>query len=61
MIVTKEIILKEDLIKAIQALPNTPNGYSDVYDKNRLMYMASIIPSHYVDLDIEIQEEREDV
>lgn len=61
MIVTKEVILKEDLIKAIQALPNTPNGHSDVYNKNRLMYMASVIPSQYVDLDIEVQEEREDV
>ena len=28
---TIEVILVEDLIKAINNLPNCPNGYSDVY------------------------------
>lgn len=51
--IVKEVILVEDLIKAINELPNCPNGHSDVYDKNRIMYMAKIIPSRYVELDVE--------
>ena len=51
--ITKEVILVEDLIKAIENLPNCPNGHSDVYDKNRIMYMVKITPSRYVELDVE--------
>ncbi len=51
--IVKEVILVEDLIKAINKLPNCPNGHSDVYDKNRIMYMVKTIPSRYVELDAE--------
>ena len=54
--IAKEVILVEDLIKAIEKLPNCPNGYSDVYSKNRIMYMVKTTPSRYVELDVE--EER---
>ena len=50
--IIKEVILVEDLIKAIEKLPNCPNGHSDVYDKNRIMYMVKTTPSRYVDLDV---------
>lgn len=49
----KEVILVEDLIKAVNNLPNCPNGRSDVYDKNRIMYMVKTTPSRYVEIDIE--------
>ena len=51
--IVKEVVLVKDLIKAINELPNCPNGHSDVYDKNRIMYMVKTTPSRYVELDVE--------
>ena len=51
--IVKEVILVEDLIKAIEELPNCPNGQSDVYDKKRIMYMLKTTPSRFVALDVE--------
>lgn len=49
----KEIIYKEDLIKAINALPNCKNGTSDVYDKARILRMVENIDCHYTEVEIE--------
>ena len=56
-IVTKEVVLVEDLIKAINSLPNCPNGHSDVFDKNRILYMAKTIPSQYADVEVNLESE----
>lgn len=43
----KKIIYLEDLIKAINDLPNAPNGFSASYDKARILNMVEDIPTHY--------------
>ncbi|MBD5534556.1 MAG: hypothetical protein HDQ99_02630 [Lachnospiraceae bacterium] len=43
-----EVIKVEDLIKAIESLPNCPNGFSDVYDKNRILLQIRKIPKYEV-------------
>jgi len=42
----KKVIYLEDLIKAINDLPNSPNGFSDSYDKARILSMVEDIPVH---------------
>lgn len=59
--IVKEVILVEDLIKAINNLPNCPNGHSDVYDKNRIMYMLKTTPSQYVEVDVEEEPIKENI
>ena len=54
--IIKEVVLVEDLIKSIENLPNCPNGYSDVYDKNRIMYMLKTTPSQYAEVEIEDED-----
>jgi len=49
----KEIIYKEDLIKAINELPSCSNGRSDVYDKARILMMVENIKSHYTEVETE--------
>ena len=44
----KKVIYLEDLIKAINDLPNAPNGHSGVYDKARILNLIEKIPTHYV-------------
>lgn len=56
-IVTKEVVLVEDLIKAINSLPNCPNGYSDVFSKNRILHMAKTVPSQYADVEVNLESE----
>ena len=43
----KKVIYLEDLIKAINDLPNAPNGFSASYDKARIINMVEDIPTHY--------------
>ena len=43
----KKVIYLEDLIKAINDLPNEPNGFSASYDKARILNMVEDIPTHY--------------
>lgn len=43
----KKVIYLEDLIKAINDLPNAPNGFSASYDKARILNMVEDIPTHY--------------
>ena len=50
----------EDLIKAINSLPNCPNGYSDVFSKNRILYMAKTIPSQYADVEVHLESEMDE-
>jgi len=41
----KKLIYLEDAIKAIMDLPDCPNGYSDTYDKARVIGVLEDVPS----------------
>lgn len=43
-----EVVKVEDLIKAINTLPNCYNGFSDVYDKGRILLQINNIPKYEV-------------
>ena len=40
-----DLISKGDAIKAIEGLPNCPNGYSDTYDKAYIIGAIEEVPS----------------
>ena len=40
-----DYIRREEAIKAIMDLPNCPNGYSDTYDKARIISVLEDVPS----------------
>ena len=44
-----EVIKVTDLIEAINSLPNCPNGFSDVYDKNRILLQIKNTRRYKVD------------
>lgn len=43
----KEVIYTEDLLKAIQNMPNCPNGHSSAYDKATIFNMVEKIPKYH--------------
>lgn len=43
-----KVIKLEDLIKAIKSLPNCPNGFSDAYDKDKILLQIEDIPKYGV-------------
>lgn len=40
-----DLISRQNAIKAIKDLPNCPNGYSDTYDKARIIGVIEDLPS----------------
>lgn len=45
-----KVVKLEDVIAAIHSLPNSPNGYSGVYDKATILNYIEDIQVHKVDL-----------
>lgn len=41
------VIYFDDLMEAIQSLPDSPNGYSGTYDKATIINMVEDLPKHY--------------
>ena len=51
-----DYIRREDAIQAIMDLPNCPNGYSDTYDKARIIAELEQLPSAELYTEDEIQK-----
>lgn len=51
----EKIVLISDLIKAINGLPNCPNGQSSVYDKALLLRMVNELNIKEVEIDMIIE------
>ena len=43
---TNKVVYVDDLVAAIQGLPNAPNGDSGTYDKSTLLNLVEKLPKH---------------
>lgn len=43
---TNKVVYVDELVAAIQSLPNAPNGDSGTYDKSTLLDLVEKLPKH---------------